>query len=43
MTIRLPSPLYEQLRKAAFEQRVPMTRIIVTALEKQLGAQEEQQ
>lgn len=41
MTIRLPLPLYEQLRKAAFEQRMPMSRIIITALEKQLGTAKE--
>lgn len=40
MTIRLPSPLYERLRKAAFGQHVPMSRIIVAALEKELGARE---
>ena len=34
---RLPAPLYEQLRRAAFERRIAMNRIVVAAIEKELG------
>jgi len=37
MTIRIPDALYERLRKAAFDQRIPMIRIITTALTRELG------
>ena len=37
MTIRLPEPLYERLRREAFERHVPMNALIVDALEKLLA------
>jgi hypothetical protein len=33
MTIRLPGPVYEALRREAFDRRVPMTEIITEALQ----------
>jgi hypothetical protein len=39
VTIRFPVPVYEQLRKAAFDQRTPMTRIVIAAVEKELKEQ----
>jgi predicted transcriptional regulator len=37
MTIRLPAELHERLRRAAFETRVPMSQIVITAIKKELG------
>jgi hypothetical protein len=37
MTIRLPGELYEQLRRAAFEARVPMNALIVEGVELRLA------
>lgn len=37
ITIRFPVALYERLRKAAFEQRRPMTGIVIAAVEKELA------
>jgi predicted DNA-binding protein len=37
LTIRLPAPLHERLRRAAFDARVPMSQIVITAIEKELG------
>ena len=34
LTIRLPAPLYEKLRKRAFDQRIPMNQLVIDALEK---------
>jgi len=36
LTVRLPEPLHERLRRAAFETRVPMNQIVITAIEKEL-------
>lgn len=36
VTIRFPAAIYEQLRKAAFDQRIPMNRIVIAAVEKEL-------
>ncbi len=36
LTIRLPENLYEQLRKAAFDQRTSMNALIIDAVRKQL-------
>jgi hypothetical protein len=35
ITVRLPSPLYEWLRRAAFDRRIPMSQIVITAVEKE--------
>jgi hypothetical protein len=32
MTVRLPKPLYEQLRRAAYEAHKPMSQIVITAI-----------
>ena len=37
MTIRLDDELYELLRRAAFEHRMPMSRIVANALRAYLG------
>ena len=37
LTVRLPGPLHERLRVVAFEARVPMNKIVVTAIERELG------
>jgi len=36
LTIRLPKPIYEKLRRAAFNQRRPMNEIVVEAVAAQL-------
>lgn len=36
LTVRLPEPLHERLRRVAFEMRVAMNQIVVTAIEKEL-------
>jgi hypothetical protein len=41
ITIRFPVAVYEQLRKAAFDQRTPMTRIVIAAVEKELKVERE--
>ncbi len=35
ITVRLPGPLYEWLRRAAFDRRIPMSQIVITAVEKE--------
>ena len=40
MSIRLPKDLYEQLRRAAFDRRVPMNAIITEAVRDELGKAE---
>jgi hypothetical protein len=40
LPLRLPAPLYEQLRRAAFDARIPMNQIVIAALEKELGNEE---
>lgn len=40
MTVRLPQPLYERLRRTAFEQRVPMSQLVITAIEKELKGEQ---
>jgi triphosphoribosyl-dephospho-CoA synthetase len=37
MTIRMPEALYEQLRRAAFEARVPMNTLINEGIELKLA------
>jgi predicted HicB family RNase H-like nuclease len=37
MTIRVPGDLYEQLRRAAFEARVPMNALINEGIELRLA------
>jgi triphosphoribosyl-dephospho-CoA synthetase len=37
MTIRMPEDLYEQLRRAAFEARVPMNTLINEGIELKLA------
>jgi hypothetical protein len=32
MTVRLPKPLYEQLRRAAYEAHKPMSQIVIAAV-----------
>jgi predicted HicB family RNase H-like nuclease len=39
MTVRLPEPVYERLRREAFERRVPMNEIIVEALREHMAGQ----
>lgn len=34
MTLRIPDDLYERLRKEAFEKRISITQLVVTAIEK---------
>jgi len=36
MTVRLPGPVYEKLRREAFERRVAMNEIIAEALREHL-------
>lgn len=43
ITFRLPADLYERLRIAAFERRVSMNQIVITAVEKELQHREERQ
>jgi hypothetical protein len=38
MTIRMPEDLYEQLRRAAFEARVPMNSLVTDGIEMKLAA-----
>jgi hypothetical protein len=40
MTVRLPGPVYEKLRRAAFDRRTPMSEIIIEAVEHALADQE---
>jgi Arc-like DNA binding domain len=40
MTVRFPPPVYENLRRAAFEHRRSMNEIIVEAVERILTSQE---
>jgi len=37
LTVRLPEDLYEQLRRAAFDQHTSMNAIIIEAVRKQLA------
>jgi predicted HicB family RNase H-like nuclease len=37
LPVRLPRPLYEQLRRTAFEAGIPMNQIVIAALRKELG------
>lgn len=37
ITIRLPRPLHDQLRRRAFETRKPMSQIVIAAIAKDLG------
>jgi predicted DNA-binding protein len=37
LTVRLPKPVHEKLRRVAFETRKPMNEIVVTAVEKELS------
>lgn len=39
LPVRLPESLYEQLRRAAFETKIPMNQIIVAALKKELNGE----
>jgi hypothetical protein len=39
ITIRFPADVYERLRKAAFDGRMPMNSIVVQATEAELEAQ----
>lgn len=36
MTVRLPEPVYEKLRREAFERRVAMNEVVVEALEEHM-------
>lgn len=42
LPVRLPRPLYEQLRRTAFEAMIPMNQIVIAALEKELGQDEQE-
>lgn len=43
MTVRLPRPLYEWLRRTAFERHVSMSQIIIAAIEHEKTEQEKNQ
>lgn len=38
MTIRLPDEVYEELRRVAFDRRVPMNEIVTDAVREHLSA-----
>lgn len=35
MTVRIPKPVYEWLRRTAFDRHIPMNQIVITAIEKE--------
>ena len=43
LTIRLPKPTHEKLRRLAFEARTPMNQIAVAAIEAAIAIMEKEQ
>jgi predicted DNA-binding protein len=41
LTVRLPKPLHERLRRLAYDTRTPMNQIVIDAIEAEIGVSDE--